>query len=238
LGVQDFLGKCELTLHIKDLIPDKEYATPLTLNNTESGSLHIRYKWIKKHSGNSLEGDFSSSSGHLTAHIDTDHTVHNKFGKVFKPCLPSSFELVASNNNPSEPSHLGVFVEPGTQQVMTIMYNRVQNNSFEKSAEAFIGSYFKGLKQDAEETFGSYQLVYQMKDCTTFFNGNGKYKKVFEHSAKATVNGKIMQIVGLSCNADDDLMLNFILMSPGQSNVTQEQLTLLWDVAAKTDAFM
>jgi len=84
-----------------------------------------------------------------------------------------------------------------------------------------------------DEPNSEFSVCFQGEDCTKVYNG--KFKKVLKTGAKATIIGKQHQVLALTCNLDDDIMLNFIVTTP-ESEIQAKHFQLLWNIANKTEA--
>ena len=159
---------------------------------------------------------------------------HTQFGSCFKPCLPSEYVLVTTNNDPIDKTYVGAFVGALSKNVVTVVYNRVSGGLFESCAEVFMDAFLKGLKNDATLGSGHFSVIYQCQN-ETLYDGNGKYKKVLSTYAKATISGTLHQVLAITCNLNDSIMLNFILMTPSDK-IEADHFTLVWDIGTKTEA--
>ena len=234
---QDSLGNATLIIKANETTPGTDYPQALTLQNTKSGTISIRYKWIKgvAKTTSTVKSKYnfhdysSSSSPSLTI---SGNKVHNKFGGVLKPSLPSEYILASTNNNPTDKTYVGAFVGAVSKNVVTVVYNRSFGTDFNLIAETFMGAFLKGLKVDSG--YGVFSVAKKL-ELDLVFDGQGKYKNVLKTEAKATVSGKVYQIVALTCNMRDEIMLNFVLMTP-DSVLQNKHYTALCDIATSTEA--
>ena len=228
-----------MTLLASELQPNQEVSQTLTLQNTKSGTITIKYKWIKgaevsTSSSPSLYkySDYTSSSSSLTAPVGSKF--HTQFGSCFKPCLPSEYILVTTNNDPIDKTYVGAFVGALSKNVVTVVYNKISGGLFDTCAEVFMDAFLKGLKNDATTGSGHFSVIYQCQN-ETLYNGNGKYKKVLSTYAKATVSGKLHQVLAVTCNLNDSIMLNFILMIPNETKPLAH-FTTITSIAENSEA--
>ncbi|KAG2392535.1 hypothetical protein C9374_011260 [Naegleria lovaniensis] len=197
----DFIGRCELTLSAnEDILPDQEYSLSLPLRDTKSGTIYIKYKWIRDKSNEEVIYSQLPSIPGLKYDM--------KFGATFIPCVPEEYFAITTNKDTTDMIFMEVFHGNIAKDELTVMYHKM-DSSFEKVADSFIANYLKHYQLDSEKK-GSFKMLVKPTDYTSTYDGEGKFKKIIQTAFHTTSKGKPVNVIFLTCNYEDKVMLNFI----------------------------
>ncbi|KAF0974990.1 hypothetical protein FDP41_005743 [Naegleria fowleri] len=183
-----------------NILPDQEYSLSLPLRDVKSGTIYIKYKWIRDKSNEEVIYSQLPSIPGLKYDM--------KFGTSFIPCVPDEYYAITTNKDTVEMIFTEVFHGNIAKDEVTVMYHRM-DGPFDKVSESFLSHYLKHYQMDQEKQ-GSFKMLVKSVDYSSTYDGEGKFKKTLQTAFQTTSKGKQANILILTCNFEEKVMLNFI----------------------------